>query len=143
VLHTSGGDLVEHAPVAYQTINGVRHPVASRFVIGRGGQVGFAVGHYHHSRPLVIDPTLSLSFSTYPFFYSTILGNTDTGFGRSIAAFTDSSGNIYAYVIGLTNATDFPTTSNQRTELSDNLILEKRPTSRRIRRLRRTPITFQ
>ena len=33
VLHTSGGDVVEHAPVAYQTINGVRHAVASRFVL--------------------------------------------------------------------------------------------------------------
>ena len=65
VLHTSGGDLVEHAPVAYQTINGVRHPVASRFVIGRGGQVGFQVGRYDHSKPLVIDPVLSLSYSTY------------------------------------------------------------------------------
>src|SRR5437588_769224 len=53
VLHTSGGDLVEHAPVAYQTINGVRHHVTSRFVIGRGGQVGFTVGHYDRSRALV------------------------------------------------------------------------------------------
>src|SRR5262249_6622911 len=30
VLHTSGGDLVEHAPVAYQTINGVRLAVSSQ-----------------------------------------------------------------------------------------------------------------
>jgi hypothetical protein len=38
VLHTSGGDMVEHAPVAYQVVDGVQHPVASRFVLGRGGQ---------------------------------------------------------------------------------------------------------
>jgi hypothetical protein len=42
-------------------IHGVQHPVASRFVVGRGGQVGFAVGRYDHSQPLVIDPVLSLS----------------------------------------------------------------------------------
>ena len=26
MLHTSDGDLVEHAPVAYQMIDGVQHP---------------------------------------------------------------------------------------------------------------------
>ena len=65
VLHTSGGDMVEHAPVAYQVVDGVQHAVASRFVIGRGGQVGFQVGQYDHSKPLVIDPVMSLSYSTY------------------------------------------------------------------------------
>ncbi len=65
VLHTSGGDMVEHAPVAYQVVNGVRHAVASRFVLGRDGQVSFQVGHHEHSKPLVIDPVLSLSYSTY------------------------------------------------------------------------------
>ena len=33
VLHTSGGDLVEHAPVAYQVVNGVHQAVTSQFVI--------------------------------------------------------------------------------------------------------------
>ena len=65
VLHTSGGDMVEHAPVAYQIVNGVQHAVASRFVIGPGGQVGFQVGRYDHSKALVIDPVMSLSYSTY------------------------------------------------------------------------------
>ena len=98
VLHTSGGDLVEHAPVAYQTINGVRHPIASRFVIGRDGQVGFQVGRYDHSRSLVIDPVLSLSYSTY------LGGN---GFGDAIAV--DSAGN--AYITGAANSGTFPVTN--------------------------------
>ena len=34
VLHTSSGDVVEHAPVAYQVVDGVQHAVASRFVLG-------------------------------------------------------------------------------------------------------------
>jgi hypothetical protein len=29
VLHTSGGDMVEHAPIAYQMVDGVRHAVTS------------------------------------------------------------------------------------------------------------------
>jgi hypothetical protein len=98
VLHTSGGDLVEHAPVAYQTINGVRHPVASRFVIGRGGQVGFQVGHYDRSRVLVIDPVMSLGYSTY-------LGGSQVEYALGIAV--DGSGN--AYVTGRTFSNDFPT----------------------------------
>jgi Beta-propeller repeat len=98
VLHTSGGDLVEHAPVAYQTINGVRHPITSRFVIGRDGQVGFQVGRYDHTRSLVIDPVLSLSYSTY-------LGGTKFDAGNAIAV--DSSGNVY--VTGTTESKDFPT----------------------------------
>jgi len=98
VLRTSGGDVVEHAPVAYQTINGVRHSVASRFVIGRGGQVGFQVGRYDHSRPLVIDPVMILSYSTY-------LGGSQADDALAIAV--DGSGN--AYVTGETSSNDFPT----------------------------------
>ncbi len=98
VLHTSGGDMVEHAPVAYQVVNGVQHAVASQFVIGPGGQVGFQVGRYDHSKPLVIDPVLSLSYSTY-------LGGTSNDSGNAIAV--DSSGN--AYITGYTASSKFPT----------------------------------
>ncbi len=98
VLHTSAGEVVEHVPVAYQTKSGVRHSVYSRFVIGRGGQVGFQVGHYDHSKTLVIDPVLSLSYSTY-------LGGGGTDNGTAIVV--DSSGN--AYVTGATQSTNFPT----------------------------------
>ena len=49
--------------------------------------------------------------------YSTILGSTkpnDTtqGGGRGIAAYTDSSGNTFAYVTGFTTANKIPTTAN-------------------------------
>jgi hypothetical protein len=98
VLHTSGGEVVEHAPVAYQVIHGVQYPVASRFVLGRGGQVGFEVGRYDHGKPLVIDPVLSLSYSTY-------LGGSQNDEGLAIAV--DGSGN--AYVAGRTFSNSFPT----------------------------------
>ena len=49
--------------------------------------------------------------------YSTILGNTNPndrtqGGGFGIAAYTDSSGNTFAYVTGFTTATKIPTTPN-------------------------------
>jgi Beta-propeller repeat len=101
VLHTSGADMVEHAPVAYQVVDGVRHAVPSRFVIGPGGQVGFQVGHYDDTRSLVIDPVLSLSYSTY------LGGGNLSTQGTGIAV--DSSGD--AYVTGWTESVKFPTTS--------------------------------
>ena len=101
VLHTSGGDMIEHAPVAYQVVDGVQQAVASRFVIGPGGQVGFQVGRYDHSKPLVIDPVLSLSYSTY------LGGGNPSTQGTGIAV--DSSGD--AYVTGWTESVKFPTTS--------------------------------
>lgn len=63
VLHTAGGDVVQHAPVIYQSIGGQRQSVAGRFVLEGNGQVGFQVGAYDHSAPLVIDPVLV--YSTY------------------------------------------------------------------------------
>jgi hypothetical protein len=97
VLHAAGGDLVQHAPVVYQDVGGVRRPVAGRFVLEGGDQVGFALGAYDKRLPLVIDPTLS---------YSTFLDG--TAFENSGAIAVDRNGN--AYVVGNTTSPDFPTT---------------------------------
>jgi hypothetical protein len=104
VLHTSGGDMVEHAPVAYQVVDGVQHAVTSRFVIGPGGQVGFQVGHYDHSKALVIDPVLSLSYSTY---LGPSKGTSLTEARGGIAV--DAAGD--AYIAGFTESPQFPTTA--------------------------------
>ncbi len=121
VLHTSGGDLVEHAPVAFQMIDGVRHSVAAHFLLGRDGRVGFQVGDYDHSKPLVIDPVLS---------YSTYLGgsNRDNGYGIAV----DSAGN--AYITGDTTSTNFPTKNPHQPHLggqkgySDAFVAKLNPT---------------
>ena len=96
VLHTSGGDLVEHAPAVYQEVNGHRQAVAGRYVLKGHHQVGFQVSHYDHGKPLVIDPVLS---------YSTYLGGGGDDVGYAIAV--DATGN--AYVTGRTLSTNFPT----------------------------------
>lgn len=95
MLDTSGGALLQRAPVAYQEVGGARCPVASRYTLA-GDRVGFALGAYDAGKPVVIDPMLS---------YSTYLGGgyTDAGYGIAV----DGAGD--AYVLGQTNSAYFPT----------------------------------
>ena len=95
-------------PVAYQTVNGKRILVASRYIIQNPQskvycQVAFALGRYDRSRPLVIDPTL---------VYSTFLDSptvSGTGDGGVTGVTVDSAG--CAFVTGSTVSADFPVTS--------------------------------
>jgi hypothetical protein len=61
VIKINGGEIVQHAPVAYQTIDGIRREVVSRYRILDQQTVGFSVGRYDAAQPLVIDPVLSYS----------------------------------------------------------------------------------
>jgi hypothetical protein len=94
VVETAQGTIIQHAPRAYQEINGVRHEVASRWK-RVGDQATLRVGGYDHSRPLIIDPTLG--FSTY-------LGGTADDEGLGIAV--DGDGNNY--VTGWTKSLEIP-----------------------------------
>ncbi|MDR3718365.1 MAG: SBBP repeat-containing protein [Bryobacteraceae bacterium] len=51
----------QEKPVAWQERSGKRVEVASRFRLGDDGSVGFDVGAYDRSTPLVIDPVLAFS----------------------------------------------------------------------------------
>ena len=139
---TDGARIRMLKPVIYQMVGGERREVSGEYVVFGQSVVGFRVGSFDRSRPLVIDPVLS--YSTFLAFRS----------GRAVAA--DSSGNAYvtgldgtgdafvaklnasgsalvyttslgsgsggvsiavdgdgnAYVTGQTNSTDFPTTTN-------------------------------
>ena len=55
--------LVERRPVAWQTVAERRVAVSVRYVLHRDGSIGFALGRYDPTAPLVIDPTLD--YSTY------------------------------------------------------------------------------
>ncbi len=96
VVHTSGSDLVQQAPMVYQNVGAARHAVAGKFVLEGHNQVGFRLGAYDHSRSLVIDPVLS---------YSTYLGGNSEEQGKAIAV--DAAGN--AYLTGYTYSANFPT----------------------------------
>jgi N-acetylneuraminic acid mutarotase len=87
--------VTEHAPQAWQVINGERVPVSSRYMLGGGGTIGFALGDYDHFQPLTIDPTIT---------YATYLGGFFSDYSTGIAL--DGEGNIY--VGGTTQSSDFP-----------------------------------
>jgi hypothetical protein len=90
--------LREAAPVAWQTIGGQQIPVQVRYEIRPDQTIGFSLGAYDRSLPLVLDPTLD---------YSSYVGGVADDEGRSIAV--DSSGAVY--VVGNTNSIAFPDTN--------------------------------
>jgi hypothetical protein len=99
LLKVSESTIRQRKPVVYQEVDGQRREVESSYELRGAGRVGFAVGHYDATKPLIIDPVLA---------YSTYLGGGAADGGNGIAV--DASGN--AYVTGLTQSVDFPTTTN-------------------------------
>src|SRR5207302_1913568 len=62
-IESEAGLTHQHAPVAYQETGGARRDVPIHYAVRSARNVGFAVGRYDASRPLVIDPVLV--FGTY------------------------------------------------------------------------------
>jgi RHS repeat-associated protein len=96
-------------PVVYQTINGTKTPVTAGFTLTGTNQVGFSVGSYDNTKPLVIDPTLG--FSSY-------LGGSGADYGYGIAV--DNAGNIY--VTGQTSSTNFPSATGTNSGNGDAFV---------------------
>lgn len=88
--------LTEQAPVAWQDGVAGRVPVEIHYVVRRDGAIGFSLGKYDRSKPLIVDPTLT---------YSTFFGGSNDDPAYKIAL--DCARNIY--IAGYTNSTDFPT----------------------------------
>jgi hypothetical protein len=97
VLATAAGELRQSAPVVYQQDGHARRPVEGRFALRPDGTVGFALGSYDATRPLVIDPVLS---------YATYVGGSNMDHITDIAIDADGR----AIVCGYTRSTDLPTT---------------------------------
>ncbi|MDW3179674.1 MAG: right-handed parallel beta-helix repeat-containing protein [Acidimicrobiia bacterium] len=56
---SEGPDLLSTAPFTFQFIDGRRVVIESSYVIRPDGRVGFGLGAYDPTRPVVIDPTLT------------------------------------------------------------------------------------
>jgi hypothetical protein len=89
-----GAEFVESPPYAYQEREG-RVPVWAAYRIFSDGTVGFDLGPYDPTLPLIIDPVIN---------YSTLFGGTGDTSVTSVAF--DANGN--AIVAGWTTATDLP-----------------------------------
>ncbi|MBD0369957.1 MAG: SBBP repeat-containing protein, partial [Pyrinomonadaceae bacterium] len=101
VLKAQASEVRLHKPISYQLINGERREVASSYAINGRNEIGFKVGDYDRSQPLIIDPVL---------VYSTYLGGSSSGNftveETANSIFVDAAGN--AYITGTTTSTDFP-----------------------------------
>ena len=84
ILHTEAGNVRHERPFAFQDRNGSRCEVAASFKQLDNGAIGFEIGAYDASIPLVIDPIL---------VYSTYLGGSADDFARGVVA--DSAGNLF------------------------------------------------
>ncbi|MGE0131650.1 MAG: SBBP repeat-containing protein [Blastocatellales bacterium] len=95
VLTTELGEVRQRRPIVYQETTGRRQEIAGKYALFENGQVGFEVGEYDASLPLVIDPVI---------VYSTLLGG--NGFDSALFITTDAAGAVY--VVGSTNSDDLP-----------------------------------
>ena len=79
------GQIVESAPIAWQTINGIKYTVTMQFSQIKDSEIGFmVVGEYDHAAPLYIDPVL---------IWNTFLGGSSYDEGDDIIL--DGNGNVY------------------------------------------------
>jgi len=89
------GDLRFQKPSVYQQVGERRRSVDGRFALRGRNRIGFDIGAYDATRPLVIDPVV---------VFSTKLGGADGDAGWAVA--TDESGAVY--VTGDAASADFP-----------------------------------
>lgn len=117
VLTAAAGALTHRAPILYQHDSGSRRPVEGRYVMRSDGRIGFHVGRYDESLPLVIDPVLS---------YSSYFGGSMQE--RIHGVTSDADGHII--VAGETYSPDFPTANPmqpQRNGLGEAFVAKLAP----------------
>ena len=116
-----GPSAVLHRPVLYQNIGNGKRLIEGKFVRSAQNTVAFRFSDYDTSRTLIIDPALSLLYSTY-------LGGYHDDEATAIAL--DAQKN--AYILGYSQSPNYPITGNayqqQRanlTQLVSNIVLTK------------------
>ncbi len=95
VLKTQAGELIQKAPVVYQDGAQGRESVSGKYVLSAANEVGFELGAYDITRPLVIDPVLAMA----SYLGGSLLDNI-----QDVAL--DSAGNVYC--TGLLRSSEFP-----------------------------------
>lgn len=98
VLQTAAAEAQHLKPVVFQETSSGRREIPGAYVLNEKNEVGFELGPYDRSLPLIIDPV---------FVYSTYLGGNNEDLAFSIAL--DNQGN--AVVAGSTSSPDFPLVS--------------------------------
>ncbi|HMS43378.1 MAG TPA: SBBP repeat-containing protein, partial [Pyrinomonadaceae bacterium] len=102
LIHTPAGIIKQNKPFSFQETDGAKQEIESRFIIEQS-KIKFQIGDYDRSKPLVIDPTVSLNNLAF----STFLGSFGDDISNDIAV--DASGNTY--ITGRTLSPAYPTTA--------------------------------
>lgn len=95
VIRFKTGEIVQHAPVAWQTVDGRRREVAASYKILNPHTAMFALGDFNRQQPLVIDPVLT---------YATYFGG---NYGETAWAIAVNPTDGSIYVAGQTFSTKF------------------------------------
>jgi hypothetical protein len=103
VVTIPSGDVTLEKPVVYQMKNGERTDVDGAYLLGKDGEVQFAISEYDRTQSLVIDPVLD---------YSTYLGGSANG-DLALGVAVDTLGD--AFVTGVTFDATFPLTTSPAT----------------------------
>mgnify|MGYP003694154037 CR=1 FL=1 len=82
VIMTAAGEVRQQKPLVYQDTDEGRQQIQGNYLLKGNSEVGFSLGAYNLSRPLIIDPVLA---------YSTLVGGSGSDSGISIAV--DAFGN--------------------------------------------------
>ena len=99
VIDTPLGAIRQVKPVLYQERDGGRVAVDGGYAVLGDKRVGFQVGRYDASRPLVVDPVIQ---------YSTFLGGVKNDVAGAVAVNTAGE----AYIAGKTGSPNFPVTTS-------------------------------
>ncbi|HJQ37688.1 MAG TPA: SBBP repeat-containing protein [Thermoanaerobaculia bacterium] len=101
IAKTAAGEVLQSAPVVYQDGPQGRTQISGKYALKSRRVIGFEIGPYDRSRPLVIDPVLN---------YSTYLGG--VGADEAFAIAVDKDGQAYVTGTADTGAKDFPGTDS-------------------------------
>jgi len=97
IAKTAAGEVVQSAPVVYQDGPEGRTAISGKYALKGRREIGFEIGQYDRSRPLVIDPVLN---------YATYLGGLRADEAFAIAV--DGDGQAYVTGTADSGTNDFP-----------------------------------
>jgi hypothetical protein len=117
IVRFAGNEIRQPRPRVYQQIGNETRELRGAYVLTSRKEVGFRLGEYDRTQPVVIDPVL---------LFSTFVGGSAQDYANGIAV--DASG---VYVAGSTFSSDFPLASPRQSSLGgsfDAFVLKLNPT---------------
>ncbi|MGC9197734.1 MAG: SBBP repeat-containing protein [Acidobacteriaceae bacterium] len=97
----SGSEAILHMPLLYQDVANGKKMIGGKFVLHADNTIGFQFASYDRTKPFIIDPTVSLLYSTY-------VGGVHDDEAQGIAL--DKAGN--SYIVGFSASQNFPVSAN-------------------------------